>query len=111
MKKQIVVVVCLTLGMLFSTNLSAQKRPAQLQQKLDEKKAEETGSAFLKFEPNYTKKQAAMLAEFNRKKAQIDSMDISKAKRRRLLKALYKNKKMGITSGAKLTETTFEEKE
>ena len=86
--------------------VTAQEKP---QKEAIEKAEEEEEPVIFKFEPEYLDAMAAREAEIRRRKAIIDTLDISEAKRRRLLRDLYRDKETKLLSKYLLADTRFED--
>ncbi len=66
---------------------------------------EEEGPLVFKFDPDYEAAKEERLAELKRRKAIIDTMNISDRKRRKLLQDLYRTKGSKRLTAAKITDT------
>lgn len=70
---------------------------------------EEDGPLMYKFEPDFIIAEEQRKAEIMQTRSILDTMDISEAKRRRLLRDLYKNGVSKRLSKALYAETKFED--
>lgn len=104
--KRGIITLALILGFLSIEQLNAQDTP---QKAAFEKAAEEEGPIIFKFEPEYLASLEARAEEIRRRKAVIDTLDISENKRRRLLRELYSNKESKLLYKYFLADTQFED--
>jgi len=97
--------------LLATWSINAQKAFAQSTPQTAETIIEEEGPLLTKFEPGFQESNEERMAEIRRKRAILDTLDISERKRRRLLKDLYKNQISERLSKALLADTEFEDVE
>ncbi len=89
--------------------MGAQEQPASKDiQKNQLLAQEDEAPAMYKFEPNYIESVEKRTAEIKRKRAIIDTLDISEAKRKKLILDLYKNGPTKRLNRVLLADTTFD---
>ena len=108
MKKDLLLLFCIGLSAIFSSNLLAQQG-TQLGTIINSE--EEEGPKLFKFEPDYLAAKEAQRKEILLKRALIDSMDISEGKRQKLVRDLYRNKDSKRLTKILLANNKFEESE
>ena len=108
MKKELLLLFCIGLCMLNTTNLFGQQKP---QKEAIGQAEEEEGPALYKFEPDYLATKEARRKEILSMRALIDSMDISESKRQKLVRDLYRNKDSKRLTKILLANNNFEELE
>lgn len=108
MKKDLLLVFCIGLCALSTTNLLAQQKP---QKETELETEEEEGPMLFKFEPDYLAAEEARREEILLMRARIDSMDISEGKRQKLIRDLYRNKDSKRLAKILLANNKFEELE
>jgi hypothetical protein len=86
MKKVILLVLCAGIYLTGIHQLEAQTKP---QKETKEKEAEEESPLIFKFDPDYSEEAVLERNEFLAKRAIIDTMDISEARRTKLIRDLY----------------------
>lgn len=86
--------------------VTAQEKP---QKEAIEKAEAEEAPVMFQFEPEYLAAMEARAEEIKRRKAIIDTLDISEGKRRRLLRELYRNKDSRLLYKYLLADTEFED--
>lgn len=108
MKKELLLLFCIGLCLLNTTNLIGQQKP---QKEATLQADEEEGPALYKFEPDYLAAEEARRKEILYMRALIDSMDISEGKRQKLVRDLYRNKDSKRLTRMLLANNKFEELE
>lgn len=86
--------------------VTAQEKP---QKEALEKAEEAEEPVIFKFEPEYLASMEARAEAIRKRKAIIDTLDISENKRRRLLRELYRNKESKLLYKYLLADTQFED--
>ncbi|MBT8291782.1 MAG: hypothetical protein HKP39_01835 [Eudoraea sp.] len=108
MKKELLLLFCIGLCALNTTNLLGQQRP---QKEATLQAEDEEGPALYKFEPDYLAAEEARRKEILIIRSMIDSMDISDGKRQKLVRDLYRNKDSKRLTKILLANNKFEELE
>lgn len=108
MKKELMLLFCIGLCLLNTTNLIGQQKP-QMEAALQADKEE--GPALYKFEPDYLSAEEMRRKEILSMRALIDSMDISEGKRQKLMRDLYRNRDSKRLTKIILANNMFEELE
>jgi len=108
MKKDLMLLFCIGLSAICSSNLLAQQGT---QSDIIINSEEEEGPKLFKFEPDYLAAEEAQRKEILLKRALIDTMDISEGKRHKLVRDLYRNKDSKRLAKILLANNKFEELE
>ena len=108
MKKDLLLLFCIGLCVICSSNLLAQQGT---QSGTTINSEEEEGPKLFKFEPDYQAAEEAQRKEILLKRGLIDSMDISEGKRQKLVRDLYRNKDSKRLTKILLANNKFEDLE